>query len=78
MVALEQPRIERQRQQILQSMPSGLAGEIGEHDVEIAAELPQDLAARAARRRRRFGVGDDGGIRVSMTSRLVDGPSHPL
>src|SRR5438034_5302548 len=26
---------------------------------EVAAELPEDLPARAARRRRRFGVGDD-------------------
>ena len=33
--------------------------QVGEQDFEVAAELPQDLAAGAARRRRRLGVGDD-------------------
>ena len=33
--------------------------EVRELNLEVAAELPEDLAARAARRRRRFRVGDD-------------------
>src|SRR5581483_12358101 len=37
--------------------------QVRELDLEVAAELPQDLPARAARRRRRLGVGDDGDAR---------------
>src|SRR5262245_14314053 len=39
-------------------MPSRLAAEIGEDDLEIAAELPQDLTARAARWCRCVGIGN--------------------
>ena len=56
----EETRIEWQRQQILELMPAGLATQIGEDDFEVAAKLPQDLPARAARWRRRDRVGDDG------------------
>ena len=55
----EETRIEWQRQQIFELMPAGLATQIGEDDFEVAAELPQDLPARAARWRRRNGVRDD-------------------
>ena len=34
--------------------------QVGEDDIDVAAVLPEQLAARAARRRRRLGVGDDG------------------
>ena len=34
--------------------------EIREHDFDVAGKLPQDLPARAARRRRVCRVGDDG------------------
>src|SRR5260221_13331559 len=47
-------------------MVPGLAGQVGEVDVEIAAELPEDLAARAARRRRLLGIGDDGDAREDV------------
>ncbi len=40
-------------------MASGGPLEIGEDDLDVAAVLPQELAARPARRRRRAGVGDD-------------------
>jgi len=56
----EEMSIEWQRQQILELMPAGLATQIGEDDFEVAAELPQDLPARAARWRRCDRVGDDG------------------
>src|SRR5689334_7217790 len=51
---------------MLQLMTSSLGGEVREVDVEVAAELPEDLAARAARRRRRFRVGDDGDAREDV------------
>src|SRR5262245_12839339 len=57
---LQQSRVEGQRQQILELVSAGLALEIREDDFEITAELPQDLTARAAGRRRGFGVGNDG------------------
>src|SRR5437762_2427720 len=47
---LQQSRVERQRQQLFQCRGSRLLGEVGEDDFEVAAELPEDLAARAARR----------------------------
>src|SRR4051812_32949724 len=40
-------------------MPAGGFSEIREDDFEVASELPEDLPARTARRRRRFAVGDD-------------------
>src|SRR5262245_41967587 len=40
-------------------MDAFLLLQIREVDLQVAAELPQDLPARAAGRRRRLGVGDD-------------------
>ncbi len=40
--------------------PGYLRCRLASIDFEVAAELPQDLPAGAARRRRRVGVGDDG------------------
>src|SRR4029079_11216369 len=57
---LQQSRVEGQRQQILELVTAGFALEIRENYFEIAAELPQDLTARAAGWRRGFGVGDHG------------------
>ncbi len=51
---LQQPRVERQRQQIAQLVAAGLAAQVREDHFDVAAELPEDLAARAARRRRRL------------------------
>ena len=51
-------------------------GEVREHDLEVAAELPQNLAARAARWRGVAGVRDDGdsGERaVALGQRLEHG-----
>src|SRR5207253_8705567 len=59
----------------LQAVGPRLAGEVGEDHFEIAAELPEDLTARAARRRWRGGVRDDGDPRegaVSLGDRLED------
>src|SRR5262249_9723374 len=51
--------VEGQGQQILELMPPLELREVRELDLEVAAELPQDLAARTAGRRRRLGVGDN-------------------
>src|SRR5216117_159886 len=56
---LKESRIEGQRQEIGELMPTRFLPQVREDDLEIAAELPQDLPARAARRRRRLGVGHD-------------------
>src|SRR5262249_49860863 len=67
---LQQPRIEWKREQILQPMTTLLASQVGENHFEIAADLPEDLAARAARRRRRVRIGDDGNpTELSMSFR---------
>src|SRR5262245_58217566 len=51
-------------------MTTLLASQVGENHFEIAAELPEDLAARAARRRRRVRIGDDGNpTELSMSFR---------
>src|SRR5687768_16057515 len=47
---LQQPRIERMRQQVFQAVRALAVGEVGEPDLEVAAELPQNLPARAAGR----------------------------
>ena len=57
---LQQAIIERQWQQVLQLMPAGLATKVGQNHFNIAAELPQNLAACATGRRRRVGVSHDG------------------
>src|SRR6185436_17322187 len=54
--SLQEATVEGQRQQVLHLMPAGDAAEIGEHHLEVAAELPQDLPARTTRRCRRVGV----------------------
>src|SRR5688572_30772780 len=59
-VSLQQPRVERQRQQGAELMMAGLPPQVGEDDVEVAAELPEDLAAGTAGRRGRGGIRDDG------------------
>ena len=49
------------------------AGEVGEHDLEVAAVFPQELTAGAARRRQVVGIGDDGDAgedRVTFGERL--------
>src|SRR5438477_4287736 len=56
----EQPCIKRQRQKRLQPVCGLLSCEVRQNDFEVAAEFPQDLPARAARRRQRRRVGDDG------------------
>ena len=48
----KQARVEGQRQQIAQLIAAARRVEVREQDLELAAEFPQDLAARAARRRR--------------------------
>ena len=55
-----EPRVERQRQQVAQPVAPLLGAQVREDHLEVAAELPQDLAARAARRRRVGGVGHHG------------------
>src|SRR5262245_56784680 len=59
----QQPSVEGQRQQVLESVYTAVFGEVGQHHLEVAAELPQDLPARPARRRRGLGVGDHGNAR---------------
>ena len=46
------------------------AVEIGEDHLDVAGELPQDLAARAARRRRLRRVGHHGDAREEAVSPL--------
>src|SRR3989441_8399360 len=55
----EEPSVERERKEILEAVRALRGFEICELDFEVAAELPENLTARAARRRRRIGVGDD-------------------
>ena len=59
----QESSIERQRQQILQTITSRRALEVAKNHFQVAAEFPEDLPAGAARRRRRLGVGDDGDAR---------------
>src|SRR5436305_12614377 len=56
---LQEAGVERQRQKVLQVVRALAIGEVRELDLEVAAELPQDLPARAAGRRRFVGVGHD-------------------
>ena len=53
-------------------MPAFLVREIRKDDFEVAAELPQDLTAGAARRRGRVGVGDDRDSREGAVSFEVE------
>src|SRR5260370_38230573 len=65
---LEQPCVKWQRQERLQTMRGLLSSEIGEGDVEIAAELPQNLGARPARRREWRRIRDDRDAREGAMS----------
>src|SRR5712691_10458750 len=49
-------------------MVARFAGEVGEVDVEVAAELPEDLTARAARRRLPLGISDDRDAREDVVA----------
>ena len=74
--ALEEPRVEWKREQFSQTVRTGLTPKIGQQHLEVAAEFPQDLAARAARRRRRLGIGhnrDAAEPAVSLGERLEHG-----
>src|SRR5215831_8473730 len=51
----EKPCVEGKREQIGELVPAGDAARVGERHGEVAAELPENLPARAARRRRRLG-----------------------
>ncbi len=57
-------------------MPSRFSLQISEDHLEVAGELPEDLAARAARRRRRLRRRDDGDATeraMAVRQRLVHG-----
>src|SRR6185369_5110660 len=58
--SLQQPSVKGQRQQCLEAVASFFLGQVRQQDLEVAAELPENLPARATWRRRRLGVGDDG------------------
>src|SRR5687767_10433223 len=68
--------VEGLRQQIPQLMSSRFAAEVGEDDLDVAAELPEDLAARAAGRCRLVRLADDGDaaeFAVAIGDRLEHG-----
>src|SRR6476469_6142153 len=56
--ALEEPRVEWKREQLGQAVHSRLAAKVGQHDFEVATELPENLPAGTARRCRRLGIRD--------------------
>src|SRR5687768_15207887 len=68
LLLFEQSCIERQRQQDAQTRTAGFAAEVRKNDLEVAAELPQDLPAGAAGWRGRSGVGDHGDSTESSMS----------
>src|ERR1019366_1618942 len=49
--------IEGLREQFFQTVGFGLAARVHQNDVHVAAEFPQNLPARAARRRQHIGIG---------------------
>ena len=55
----EKPSVEGLRQQLADAMPSRLTFQVSKNDLQIARELPQDLAACATWRRRCIGWRDD-------------------
>src|SRR5579863_5112237 len=57
---LQKGRIKCPREQFFQPQSFALAARIQQRDFDVAAELPQDLTARPARRCERFGIGGDG------------------
>src|SRR5258706_3984713 len=73
---LEEASVEWQRQQVFEVELTFGFLEVGELDLEVAAELPEDLPAGAARRRPRLGVGHDRQPRedaVPLRQRLENG-----
>src|SRR5580692_13041916 len=52
--------IEGPRQQIFEAQRFSLAARVKQHHLDIPAEFPQNLPARAAGRRESIGVGRDG------------------
>src|SRR4051794_1876002 len=60
MLLSQQSPVERQRQERRQPHPGGWPVQVPKNDIDVAAILPEELTARAARRRGRVGVGDDG------------------
>src|SRR5258706_14331636 len=72
----EKPSVERQRQEILQLGHALRFLQIGEMNLEVAAEFPQYLTAGAPRRRRRFGVRDNGDF-PERTMPLRERFEHP-
>src|SRR5881628_3356504 len=56
---LEKPRVEGERQQILEVVRALGFLEVAEHDLEVAAELPENLTAGSAGGRWQLRVGDD-------------------
>src|ERR1035437_2657099 len=57
---LKERSIEGPREQSTEAHGLGLARKVGEHNLDVATELPQDLPARAARGRQIVRVGDNG------------------
>ena len=55
----QKPCVEWERQQVFQLMARFDALQVRKHDLQVAAELPEHLAARSARRRGLLGVCDD-------------------
>src|ERR1019366_4938307 len=56
---LQVRRIKRPWEQLFEPQHFTLAAQIYQHNFDVAAKLPQDLAARPARRRERLGIGGD-------------------
>src|SRR4051812_20751238 len=56
---IQQAAVEGQGEQVAEAMAAGLLRKVGEDHLEVAAELPEDLAARAARGRGAVCIGDD-------------------
>src|SRR5688572_16325186 len=54
----QQPGVEGQRQKLRQAHPAGDFGQVAEQDFDVAAILPEELAAGSARRRRVGRIGD--------------------
>src|SRR5581483_9926267 len=70
---LQQSSVEGQRQQIFQLVNAFVIAEVGEMNLEVAGELPQNLPAGAARWRGGVGVGDDrdsGELPMALRERL--------
>src|SRR5262249_5293545 len=60
------------RKEVFQLVDFGFAARIHEGDFDIAAKLPEDLAARAARRSEAIGIGGDGDA-AELADAFADG-----